>query len=70
MAAGFTFYARIRTPASTDLADGHIERIADLKGFRVTGIADAWMDLDSNEMPMLLRDLNTDDIYALALEEN
>ncbi len=29
-----------------DLGDGHIERIADLKGYRVTGIADSWMDLD------------------------
>ena len=53
-----------------DPEDGRIERIADLKGYRLTGIADSWMDLDVNEMPMLLRDLNTDDIYALALEEN
>jgi eukaryotic-like serine/threonine-protein kinase len=51
-------------------SDGHVERIADLKDYRLTGIADSWMDLNVNEMPMLLRDLNTDDIYALALEEN
>ncbi len=50
--------------------DGHIERIADLKGYRLTGTADSWMDLDADDMPMLLRDLDTDDIYALSLEEN
>ncbi len=53
-----------------DPANGHIERIADLKGYRLTGTEDSWMDLDANDTPMLLRDLDTDDIYALALEEN
>jgi eukaryotic-like serine/threonine-protein kinase len=51
-------------------SDGHIDRIGDLKGYRVTGTFDSWMDLDPTDTPMLLRDLDTDDIYALALEEN
>jgi hypothetical protein len=29
-----------------DLSDGRIERIADLKGYCLTGIADSWIDLD------------------------
>ena len=53
-----------------NVADGHIERVVDLKGYRMTGTADAWMNLDPGDTPMVLRDLDTDDIYALALEEN
>ena len=52
------------------LSDGQIERVADLKSFRLTGMLDAWMGLDPDDTPMLLRDLDTDDIYALALGEN
>ena len=52
------------------LGTGRIERIADLKGYRLTGNKDSWMDLDGSDTPMTLRDLDTDDIYALALEEN
>jgi Tol biopolymer transport system component/predicted Ser/Thr protein kinase len=52
------------------LADGGVERIADLKGYRLTGTTDSWMNLDSSDTPMLLRDLDADDIYALTLKEN
>jgi len=53
-----------------NLGDGHIERVVDLKGYRLTGTTDSWMNLDFSDTPMLLRDLDTDDIYALTLEEN
>ena len=53
-----------------DLANGHIALVADLKGKRLTGNIDSWMELDPGDSPMVLRDLDTDDIYALALEEN
>ncbi len=52
------------------MSNGQIERIADLKSFRLTGMLDAWMGLDPDDTPMLLRDLDTDDIYALAMGEN
>ncbi len=47
---------------------GDAKRIVDLKGFRFTGTYAFWMGLDPNDTPMLLRDVGTDDIYALTLE--
>jgi hypothetical protein len=41
----------------------------DLKEFRHTGAATFWMGLDLQDTPMLIRDVGTDDIYALALEQ-
>jgi Tol biopolymer transport system component len=52
------------------VSSGKVERLADLKGYRLTGTVDFWMDLDPSDTPMLLRDLDTDDIYALTFEEN
>jgi Tol biopolymer transport system component/DNA-binding winged helix-turn-helix (wHTH) protein len=51
------------------VADGAEERVADLKGFRHTGAFTMWMGLDPTDTPMLLRDVGTDDIYALTLEQ-
>jgi uncharacterized protein YjiK len=51
-----------------EVSDGAIERIADLKGYRLAGTSDSWMDVDASGAPMLLRDLDTDDIYALAFD--
>jgi Tol biopolymer transport system component/DNA-binding winged helix-turn-helix (wHTH) protein len=48
---------------------GDAERIVDLKGFRFTGTYAFWMGLDLDDTPMLLRDVGTDDIYSLALEQ-
>jgi Tol biopolymer transport system component len=47
---------------------GAPERVADLKGFRHTGLVGAWMGLDPNDAPLLLRDVGTDDLFALTLE--
>ena len=51
------------------LAGGLAERVVDLKGFRNTGYFGLWMGLDPTGAPMLLRDMGTDDIFALGLEE-
>lgn len=50
------------------VSGGDAERVADLKGFRHTGAFTRYMGLDSTDTPMLLRDVGTDDIYALTLE--
>jgi DNA-binding winged helix-turn-helix (wHTH) protein/Tol biopolymer transport system component len=50
------------------IADGKRETVANMKGARYTGVYTLWMGLDPNEAPMLLRDIGTDDIYALTLE--
>jgi hypothetical protein len=50
------------------VSGGDAERVVDLKGFRYTGAFQIWMGLDPTDTPMLLRDVGTDDIYALTLE--
>jgi DNA-binding winged helix-turn-helix (wHTH) protein/Tol biopolymer transport system component len=54
---------RVRVP------DGAEERVADLRGFRHTGAFTLWLGLDPTDTPMLIRDVGTDDIYALTLEQ-
>jgi len=51
------------------IGNGKVERLADLKGYRIAGNEDSWMGLDATDAPILLRDLDTDDIYALSFEE-
>jgi Tol biopolymer transport system component/DNA-binding winged helix-turn-helix (wHTH) protein len=48
---------------------GKTERVADLKDWHITGYYSFWMALDPTDAPLLLRDIGSDDIYALALEE-
>lgn len=38
------------------------------EGFRGTGLSGFWMSLDPTDAPLLLRDVGTDEIYALTLE--
>jgi Tol biopolymer transport system component/DNA-binding winged helix-turn-helix (wHTH) protein len=51
------------------VSGGDAERVVDLKGLRFTGALDSWEGLDPTDTPMLLRDVGTDDIYALTLDE-
>jgi DNA-binding winged helix-turn-helix (wHTH) protein/Tol biopolymer transport system component len=51
------------------VSGGNAERVVDLKGFRPTGAFGLWMGLDPTDTPMLIRDIGTDDIYALTLEQ-
>ncbi len=46
-----------------------VERVADLKDWHITGLFSFWMALDPTEAPLLLRDVGSDDIYALTLAE-
>src|SRR6202012_2171466 len=50
------------------LPDGAPERIVDLKGIHYTGNVGMWMGLDPTDAPLFLRDLGTQDVYALSLE--
>lgn len=50
------------------VANGDVERVIDTKGFRHSGYIGVWMGLDPTDSPMLLRDIGSDDIYALTLE--
>jgi Tol biopolymer transport system component len=51
------------------VSGGNAERVVDLKGFRPTGAFGLWMSLDPTDTPMLIRDVGTDDIYALTVEQ-
>jgi Tol biopolymer transport system component/DNA-binding winged helix-turn-helix (wHTH) protein len=48
---------------------GKTERVADLKDWHITGYYSFWMALDPTDTPLLLRDVGSDEIYALTLEE-
>jgi Tol biopolymer transport system component len=48
---------------------GKEELVADLKDWHITGFFVTWMALDPTNAPMVMRDVGTDDIYALTLEE-
>ncbi|MGA2561742.1 MAG: hypothetical protein ABSF17_18890 [Terracidiphilus sp.] len=48
---------------------GKTERVADLTDWHITGYYSFWMALDPTDTPLLLRDVGTDDIYALTLEQ-
>ncbi len=48
---------------------GTAEKIADLKDFHDAGWLGRYMGLDSTDAPLLLRDIGSEDIYALNLDE-
>jgi Tol biopolymer transport system component len=48
---------------------GTAEKIVDLKGWHDAGWWGAWMGLDPTDAPLLLRDIGSDDIYALTLDQ-
>jgi eukaryotic-like serine/threonine-protein kinase len=48
---------------------GDVERLTDLKGVPYTGYYSVWFGLDPTDAPLLLRNVGTSDIYALALEQ-
>ena len=47
---------------------GKVERIVDLKEFQATGWFALWMALDPTDAPLLLRNVGSEDIYALTLD--
>ena len=48
---------------------GKIDRIVDLRQVRITGVFDFTLSLDPDDAPILLRDVGTDEIFALTLEQ-
>ena len=57
--------AILRIPA----AGGEAKVVVDLKGFPLTGTLGLWLGLDPTDVPLMLRDVSTSDVYALTLEE-
>jgi Tol biopolymer transport system component len=51
------------------VAGGEEERVVDLKDMHLTGSFGVWFGLDPMDAPLLLRDIGSDDIYALTLEQ-
>jgi Tol biopolymer transport system component len=47
------------------IADKRIERVADLRNFRITGYWGIWLGLAPDDSPLLLRDTGSQDVYAL-----
>jgi Tol biopolymer transport system component len=50
------------------LPDGAVEHIVDLKSLHYTGNSSMWMGMDPTDAPLFLRDLGSQDVYALALD--
>jgi Tol biopolymer transport system component/DNA-binding winged helix-turn-helix (wHTH) protein len=48
---------------------GKVERVVDLKDWPIIGLSTFWSALDPTDAPMVLRDVGSDDIYALTFEE-
>src|SRR5262245_47386081 len=50
------------------IQDRIVEQWASLKGIRRTGNSGYWMGLTPDDSPLILRDIGSEDIYALELE--
>jgi eukaryotic-like serine/threonine-protein kinase len=67
----FIYVLRGPEPWSVDrisVPDGKQERVVDLTGTYLTGATGFWFGLDPNDVPLLLRDNGSSDIYALSLD--
>ena len=51
------------------LSGGEAIKVVDLSRLQQTGWFGDWMGLDPTDAPLFLRDVGTEDIYALSLEE-
>jgi serine/threonine protein kinase/Tol biopolymer transport system component len=66
----FIYALRGPEPWSVDrisVPDGKQERVVDLTGTYLTGAVGFWFGLDPKDVPLLLRDNGSSDIYALTL---
>jgi WD40 repeat protein len=50
------------------ISDRKVERVVDLKNFRMAGYFGFWLGLAPDDSPLLLRDTGTEDIYALDVD--
>jgi eukaryotic-like serine/threonine-protein kinase len=51
------------------IADGRVEQVLDLTNLPTTGNIGPWLGLGPDDSPLVLRDIGTQDIYALDWEE-
>jgi serine/threonine protein kinase/Tol biopolymer transport system component len=51
------------------VSDREVEQVFDLTNFPTTGNIGPWLGLDPDDSPLLLRDIGTQDVYALDWEE-
>jgi hypothetical protein len=49
------------------VSDGKLEKLATLRNIRVTGTYQ-WTGLTPDDSPLLLRDVGTEEIYALSVD--
>jgi len=49
------------------VSDGKLEKLASLRNIRVTGTYQ-WTGLTTDDSPLFLRDVGTDEIYALNVD--
>ena len=49
------------------LPDGKVEQIVDIKALNYTGNSGMWMGTDPSDAPLFLRNIGTQDVYALSL---
>lgn len=54
----------------TSVSDGRTERVAELTGVRETGMFGNWFGLDRDDSPLVLRDVGSNELYALTLERH
>jgi eukaryotic-like serine/threonine-protein kinase len=47
------------------ISDRKVEQVSDLKDFTPTGYWGAWLGLDPDDSPLMLRDVGTQDVYSL-----
>jgi hypothetical protein len=71
MAGTFTqaHHGRSRCISNERQGGGAQEKIAALKDWHDAGWFGGYMELDPTDAPLMLRDVGSDDIYALTLEE-
>jgi Tol biopolymer transport system component len=50
------------------IQDGKIEKVVDLKAFQSTGWIGFWFGLDPTDAPLMLRNVGSEDIFALTLD--
>jgi len=50
------------------ISDRKVERVVDLKNFRMAGISGDWLGLAPDDSPLLVRDTGSQEIYALDWE--
>jgi Tol biopolymer transport system component len=51
------------------ISDGKVEEVSDLTNLPTTGSIGPWLGLDSDDSPLVLKDIGTQDIYSLDWQE-